>query len=145
MKPGVFVDANILFSAAYREDSPAAELFALAEEDDCDLYATRFAIDEATRNIARKRPERIAEVERLAKCLNVGLEPRPETVRLASEHVDDKDAPILAGAIESLAESLVTGDRRHFGHLFGTKVHGVRILSLAETLEYILEQPPTNN
>lgn len=142
MKPGVFVDANILFSAAYLENSPAAKLFALAEKDDCALYATRFVIDEAVRNIARKRRERVAEVECFAKCLNVASEPRPETVRLANEHVDEKDAPILAGAIESRATLLVTGDRRHFGHLFGTEVHGIRILRLAETLEYLLERLP---
>ena len=45
-----------------------------------------------------------------------------------------KDAPILAVAVAARADLLVTGDRRHFGPLYGQKLRGVRVLTLAEGL-----------
>jgi hypothetical protein len=34
---------------------------------------------------------------------------------------------------------LVTGDRTHFGHLYGKAIGSLRVLMLAETLERLLE------
>ena len=45
--------------------------------------------------------------------------------------VDDKDRPILVAAINLDCRALVTGDRTHFGHLFGKAVQGVTIYSPA--------------
>lgn len=51
-----------------------------------------------------------------------------------------KDAPILAAAVHANADILATGDLRDFGHLFGKSLRGVRILTLAKTIEAILDQ-----
>jgi hypothetical protein len=40
-----------------------------------------------------------------------------------------KDAPILAAAIASKADRLLTGDLKHFGHLYGRTFQGVLIVS----------------
>jgi len=40
-------------------------------------------------------------------------------VALSAKHLPLKDAPILAAALSANATVLVTGDRRHFGALFG--------------------------
>ncbi|HMU50769.1 MAG TPA: hypothetical protein PKA13_13420 [Geminicoccaceae bacterium] len=60
------------------------------------------------------------------------------TALSAAEGLPEKDAPILAAAVAAAADLLVTGDRRHFGGLFGRTVHGVRILSLADGLAELL-------
>jgi len=52
----VFLDANILFSAAWKDDADAALLFELAEAGYCQLTTSRLAVEEASRNIAAKRP-----------------------------------------------------------------------------------------
>lgn len=49
-----------------------------------------------------------------------------------------KDAPVLAAAIASGADVLVTGDRMHFGHLFGRRGRGVKVLSPADALGLLL-------
>ena len=39
-----------------------------------------------------------------------------------------KDAPILLAAIEARATHLLTGDRAHFGALYGRKIGGVKVM-----------------
>ena len=50
----VFLDANILFSAVYRETSGILRLWRLQEAQ---LVASSYALTEAERNITLKRPE----------------------------------------------------------------------------------------
>ena len=44
----------------------------------------------------------------------------------------------VAAAKAANADVLVTGDRTHFGHLYGKITDGVRVLTLRESLEAIL-------
>jgi hypothetical protein len=53
----------------------------------------------------------------------------PETIRL-----DPKDQPILLAAI-SRADYLLTGDARHFGHLYGKRIEGLLVLRPAAYFE----------
>jgi len=59
--------------------------------------------------------------------LKIILEPFLLTVNLV-----EKDSPILTGAIFSNCNYLLTGDFKHFGHLFFQTIKGVTILSIAE-------------
>jgi hypothetical protein len=55
----------------------------------------------------------------------------------ASLPLPAKDRPVLAAAILDACDALVTGDRSHFGSLYGRTIHGVAIhspRSLAEAL-----------
>ena len=50
----------------------------------------------------------------------------------------DKDEPVLGAAIAGRCDYLVTGDRTHFGALYGRTIGGVAIVSprqLAEELQ----------
>lgn len=49
-----------------------------------------------------------------------------------------KDTPILAAAIAARVDILVTGDRRHFGALFGQEIEQVRVLSLRDGLAALI-------
>lgn len=64
----VFLDANVLFSAAYRPDS---RLRALWESSDVELVSSEYAVDEARRNIQLAKPRNAdgpqALTDRLAK------------------------------------------------------------------------------
>jgi predicted nucleic acid-binding protein len=131
----LFLDANILFSAAYRDASPATLLFDLEAAGRCNLVTSAFALDEAHRNIGLKRPERLPMLETLTGRLQHSPVPDAEAVAVASSYgLPDKDAPILAAAIVAGAEILVTGDRTHFGHLYGKQTGKLRVLTLADTL-----------
>jgi predicted nucleic acid-binding protein len=51
---------------------------------------------------------------------------------LLNVRIDSKDRPILLAAIYGKADYLLTGDGRHFGHLYGTRVECVMVLRPAE-------------
>lgn len=136
----IFCDANVLFAAALSPEGRSAALVELAGGGEHVLLASEHAIAEARRNLVRKGPGSLERFDAtVSRALERVPEPPPPLVdRASGEGLPDSDAPILAAAIASGADVLVTGDRRHFGELFGTTVEGVEILSLAETLARLL-------
>jgi predicted nucleic acid-binding protein len=132
----LFLDANILFSAAYREGNSVELLFALARAGHCSLLTSAFAQEEARRNIAAKKPDRLEALEGLLRQVTLVGEPAAAAVAAAIQHrLPAKDAPILAAAVQAKADALVTGDRAHFGHLYGIVVDQVLVLTVAMTFE----------
>lgn len=119
----LFLDANILFSASYREDAGVAVLWSI---EHVLLFASPYVIEEARRNVMdRAQMERL---DRLVRSLHlVHAVSAPEEILRAVE-LPDKDWPILAGAITAEATHLITGDRKHFGRYFGTRVHSILVL-----------------
>jgi predicted nucleic acid-binding protein len=80
------------------------------------------------------RPSSLTRLERLTAALMIVNPPQdlklPEKVRL-----DSKDRPILLAAIHGKADFLLTGDGRHFGHLYGKRIEGVMVLRPAQYFE----------
>jgi len=119
----IFLDANILFSAA-QPGSPAHQ-FVIVLSKNASLTTHPGVWEEAERNLEEKRPQwlpglveisrMVARKNRMAVCPEVGLPP--------------KDQPVLGAAIAIRADRLVTGDRAHFGPLYGKTVEGVLIVS----------------
>jgi predicted nucleic acid-binding protein len=135
----IFLDANILFSAAYLEKSRPGSLFQLANVGLCELVASPYAIEEARRNLTFKRAERLAEFARLTATVTICAEPSKEYIEWAlALGLGPKDAPILAAAAQAKTVMLVTGDRTDFGHLFHQKHRGVEVLLPADALDRIL-------
>jgi uncharacterized protein len=136
----VFLDANVLFSAAYLSDGRTKAIFDLAAAGHCELVSSSFAVEEARRNIAAKRPGNQAEFNRLLHAVDVSAEPSAQEVEWAlAQGIVRKDAPILAAAVRARAQLLVTGDKTHFGTLFGKTLAGVRIEPPASALARILK------
>ena len=122
----VFLDANVLFSAAYKADSRLKQLWDLP---DVQLVCSEYAAEEARRNLELVKPDSISILEGLLAKITI-LPDSPTRLRLQAE-IADKDKPILMVAVRARATHLLTGDVQHFGHLFGETVHGVRILTPA--------------
>jgi predicted nucleic acid-binding protein len=134
----LFLDANVLFSAAYREGNAVELLFAVARAKLCSLLGSPFVMEEARRNIAAKKPERLQALEILISELMLVAEPPPGRMADMLRHgLPAKDAPVLAAAVFARADALITGDRAHFGHLYGTVVEGTRVLTIAMVLEQL--------
>ena len=125
----VFLDANILFSAAYKPDSRLLILWSLPE---ITLVTSAYAVEESRRNLPDQ--SRKATLDRLVKDLRVLLASRADTRLPTSVHLPEKDLPILTAAIQTKADVLLTGDVTHFGHLFGKRIKGVRIMTAADFL-----------
>lgn len=125
----VFLDANILFSVAWQEDSGLVDRWRL---DGVRLVTSEYALDEAMRNLPED--EQRHRLERLLAGMEVvggGLQPAtvPAGIELPSD-----DLPILLAAAGARATHLLTGDIRHFGRLLGRRVAGVLILRPAQFL-----------
>lgn len=124
----VFLDANVLFSAAYR---PNAGLLRLWRLQDVALCTSSYAMEEARINLSSD--EQRARLERLAESLQIVAASDDEISR--EFPLPEKDRPILRAAIHAGATHLLTGDVRHFGRYFGKTIEGVEILSPAAYLK----------
>lgn len=136
----VFLDANILFSAA-RADGAMRRLLALAETAGHDLWADAYVFEEARRNLAAKAPSGLPALNAMSARISIGglLSsgiPLPDTMILP-----EKDRPVLAAAIRHHCDALVTGDRTHFGPFYGKTIQGVFISSPAMLAETLLKDP----
>jgi predicted nucleic acid-binding protein len=133
----VFLDANVLFSACYRPDGRLRLFFDLAAAGQVALVSSRFALEEARRNLAAKNPLAVPLLEEMLTQLELSREGGPAELAAASM-LPAKDAPILAAALAARCALLVTGDVRHFGELFGRRIDDLRIMRPADALRAIL-------
>lgn len=120
-----FLDANVLFSAAYKTNSSLTKLWQLP---DVEFVTSAYAVEEATRNIILAKPDRLSTLQDLLTQTRVISDPAqvpdlPETIDLKA-----KDRPILAAAIAAHCHYLITGDKTDFGSYYGQAVRGVLIL-----------------
>jgi len=124
----IFLDANVLFSAAYRAD---AGLLAFWKLRDVALYSSRYAIEEANLNLEEDvQRRRLARLTAVLHVFDARERELPPGIALPQ-----KDAPILLAAVEAQATHLVTGDVRHFGAYFGKSMQGVLVVTPAEYLK----------
>ena len=133
----VFLDANVLFSAA-KSDGAVRALLRLLLERGHECWADAYVAAEARRNLGAKGPEALHVLEALLARLRVAA-----AAPLASEPADvawlpDKDRPVLAAAIYLRCDALVTGDRTHFGAGYGRAFGGVVIHSPRSLAEQLL-------
>jgi predicted nucleic acid-binding protein len=135
----LFLDANVVFSAAHRDAGRAGSLVKLAGAGHCTLLTSAHALEEARRNLQLKSPghenrlaETIASIELVAEAPAVLCE------WARGQGLPPKDAPILAAAVHARADALVTGDARDFGHLYGRTLRGVQVLTPARALDEVL-------
>jgi predicted nucleic acid-binding protein len=126
----LFLDACVLFSAAYTTASPLRKLW---KTPDATLLASDFVIEEARRNLAALRPERLDDLRRLTEKLErvaaIVARVPPEAQRLP-----DKDLPVLLAALAGRATHLLTVDKKHFGMLFGKTIGQLIVLPPGEYL-----------
>ena len=89
------------------------------------LVTSHYAFAEAHRNIIVKRPqwqEGLGAIMQNVTCT-------PDTQLSADIPLQEKDRPILGSAIAASCDYLLTGDKKDFGHLYGTKIGSVTVVS----------------
>ena len=132
----IFLDANILFSAA-KTDGATRRLLGLLRAAGHECWADGYVLEEARRNLVAKAPDGVHALEAIVAGIRVGEAHPADTGQAFSTKLPEKDRPVLAAAVRLGCEALVTGDRSHFGALYGKTVAGVVIhspRSLAEAL-----------
>lgn len=115
-EPRAFLDANVLFTAAYSPDGLSALIIEAGAARRVVVLTSLLAILEARRNLEAKRPVALPAFERHLRVIEVVADPSPSDVdRLTPAELAADDRPILAAAIAAGATRLVTGDQRDFG------------------------------
>ncbi len=134
----LFLDANVLFSAAYREDAGVRKLWDLREAE---LVTSAYAVEEARRNL--DTGERRSDLGGLLEAVRVSnlLADPTAFPEIEASGLPEKDLPILRAAVASGATYLVTGDRKHFGDLLAEEVAEVLVLRPAELFAMRTEKP----
>ncbi|MEW6173073.1 MAG: PIN domain-containing protein [Bacillota bacterium] len=126
----LFLDANVLFSAAY--GSPGLlMLWELAHDGKAVLLTSSYTAEEAVRNL--DHPEhrlRLAELLKKVIVIPSTVSEMPSPVPLP-----EKDRPVLLAAIQAKATHLITGDLRHFGLYRGRSISGVLVCTPRDYLK----------
>jgi len=136
----LFLDANVIFSAAISAQGRCQAFFDLARQGHCQLLTSPHAITESERNLTVKYPQHLSRYqEQLFPLLILVPEASFEKVEWAmSMGLPLKDAPILASAVTAGADYLVTGDKQHFSLLYGKIMGATEILDPQIALSKLL-------
>jgi len=119
----LFLDANILFSAAYRPDAGLRRLW---EIPGIQLITSTYAEEEARRNLETSVQH--AALSELLRHLKVLIFHPGSSLLPSGLELPNNDRPILEAAIYSQATHLLTGDMKAFGAYYGRTLAGVLIL-----------------
>lgn len=129
----LFLDANVLFTAAHNPGGKAAFVIELAGEKYWEVVTSSFAIEEAQRNLEAKFPEALDTFEHLMDGFKVvpAVFNTPCPIELP-----EKDVPIFLSALGAGCTHLLTGDLKDFGRFMNDpqQTAGVLIQTVAELL-----------
>jgi len=125
----LFLDANVLFSAAYRPDAGLRRLWEIVGVQ---LITSAYAEEEARRNL--ETPVQNSTLSELLRHVKVLIFQPGSPLLPSGLDLPDNDRPILEAAIFSHATHLLTGDMKAFGAYYGRTLAGVLILPPAAYL-----------
>lgn len=129
----VFLDANVLFTAAHNRTGKAALVIELGIRGHWGLATSDYAFEEARRNIEMKFPGALSTLKAFRPAINIVSSVATMNCPVS---LPEKDRPILEAAIRCKATHLLTGDRKHFGPFMNRPevASGVVIQTVAEFL-----------
>ena len=119
----LFLDANVLFTAAHNPGGKAATVVWLAAWGAWHAVSSEYAVKEARRNLARKYPQALDRLSLVLGGVRIVRQSPPPTADTGAELIRSraelplKDQLILDAALGCRATHLLTGDIRHFGPL----------------------------
>ena len=128
----VFVDANLLFSAAHSPLGRAAIFVEEARLQGFHCLTSEYAVGETRRNLGLKSSKSLPAFEKILKLLHI--EKMGHFSHVCEIKLRDKDQPIYLAALECKADILLTGDYKDFGPYMNApkKTQGLRICTVAD-------------
>jgi len=130
----IFLDANVLFTAAHNPDGKAALVIELGRAGIWRLVVSAYVVEEARRNIALKFPDCMARLDEIVSAAAIA----PDVPGIACpDDLVEKNRPVYRAALGCRASVLLTGDIRDFGFLMNAsdKTGGMLIQTVAQFLE----------
>lgn len=109
-----FIDSSVLIAAAISSTGAARDLILKALSGKIPIVVSDLVLEETQRNLTNKAPKVLPALQLFLEVLNPEVvHPSKTLVLKVAKVIELKDAPIVAGAISSKADYLVTYDRRH--------------------------------
>ncbi len=128
----IFLDANVLFSAA-QSAGAIRELIRALQADGQALVTDEYVATEARRNIAGKaKADCQTYLQNLISQIEISAAHFPANAHAAVQWLPEKDRPVLMAAIALGCDALVTGDRTHFGVGYGQTFDSVTLYAPAQ-------------
>ena len=136
----IFLDANILFSAA-KSDGAIRQLLRNLTLAKHTLVADSYVQAEAQRNIAAKADaQAVRDLDALLSKVDVSAVQFAQSspaLQAAALWLPEKDRPVLLAAMVVACDVLVTGDTTHFGPGYGKRFEGVTVCSPRQLAELV--------
>ncbi len=126
----VFLDANVLFSAAKSSGAVRAFLAELKASGHT-LVVDGYVAGEARRNLEAKFPAAMKDFQSVMEDVEASAKASGPLAAEVAPGLPEKDQPVLAAAIQHRCDILLTGDKTHFGPFYGQTIEGVTIHSPA--------------
>lgn len=140
-----FVDTNVWFSGFYKAGGAPARILELHALGEISIVISRQVLTELVTTLQSKAPQILPLALRffVAAPPEIAEDPTPSAVQKAQTWINHADAPILAAAVESGADCLITGNTRHFTqHVAGQA--GIAILTPAQYLRMLEDRARTS-
>jgi predicted nucleic acid-binding protein len=114
--PKVFLDANILFAAAYSARGGSRKIIRKGIASELIIVVSSTVLEEAIRNLEQKAPTAVESFMRFVGALNPQIteEPSKKEMGEVSQYLNPEDAIVLAAAIKAGVGYFVTLDKKHF-------------------------------
>lgn len=130
----LFLDANVLFTAAHNPDGKAALIISFGEAGILKICTSAFAAEEARRNLWAKYPAALKEFSEILQTAAIVPE-RPDAP--FPPDLTEKDRPVFQAALACKATHLITGDIAHFGGFMcrPAKTFGLLVMTPAQFLD----------
>ncbi len=112
----VFIDTSVLIAGVASLTGASAAVLDLCEAESIQMVISRQVLVEADRNFSAKLPGLVNQFRHFIRNLAPLMveDPPAAAVERSASLIDRKDAAILAAAIESKVEFLITLDKKHF-------------------------------
>jgi hypothetical protein len=137
----VFLDANILFSAA-KSDGAIRQLLRHLTLAQHTLVADSYVQLEAQRNIAAKADaQAVRDLDALLSKVDISAAQFTQSspaLQAAALWLPEKDRPVLLAAMVLACDVLVTADSTHFGPGYGKRFEGVTVCSPRQLAELVV-------
>ncbi len=108
----LFLEANVLFTALHNPRGKAALVIELGTQGHWELFSSRYALEEARRNLERKFPHTLEGLGRLHNSVHLV---EHQAGLGFPKGLTEKDQPIFQAALACQATHLLTGDLQDFG------------------------------
>ena len=108
----LFLDSNVLFTAAHNPEGKASLVIELAGAGNWEVVTSAYCIAEARLNLDRKHPAALGRLSEILRTVRLVPDVAGERCTLL---LPVKDRPVFASAQRCKATHFLTGDRCHFG------------------------------